>query len=412
MAEGEAADDLARGRKLAQADNLDDAADAFGAALEKSSGNHGEDSPALAEYYYAYGDVLLRLVEKNGDIFGGGAQQEEEDPQADQENTEPGSGAAASNGAPEPDADDMELAWQMLELARVAYSRTPVSASQQEHLADVLSRLGDLSQTNDQFDKALSDYKEALGLRVEQLGLEGGNTPSTQRAIAAEHSNVARALQYQDNPLIKEALHHSEEALKVIDALIASSETEKLEAIRTDMTEKVEELRDMVRQAPVPGEAAAAATGTAPAAKQQTASATAGFGSSAGTTTIGFGSSAGTATVGFGSSAGTTTVGFGGSTGTTTIGFGSSTGGGTAGNACGVGGAAGGTASGSFSMVSTASAGFTGGPTLLAVKKRKKAPAATAGDCPAVAKPRVEPFVPTAPLGVAHRNGGGGGGAE
>jgi hypothetical protein len=35
MAEGEAADDLARGRKLAQADNLDDAADAFGAALEK-----------------------------------------------------------------------------------------------------------------------------------------------------------------------------------------------------------------------------------------------------------------------------------------------------------------------------------------------------------------------------------------
>ena len=50
----------------------------------RSTAAHGEESPELAEYYFAYGDVLLLLVETNGDVFGGAAK---EDPQAEQENT-------------------------------------------------------------------------------------------------------------------------------------------------------------------------------------------------------------------------------------------------------------------------------------------------------------------------------------
>lgn len=122
---------LAGGKALLKANELDDAADAFGQALELAIARHGEDSCATADYYMAYGDVLLRIVDKNGemckrscparcgdrarrgvpsafhcqlcrawsckfegrwrlpvgagDVFGGGAQPE--DPRANQENT-------------------------------------------------------------------------------------------------------------------------------------------------------------------------------------------------------------------------------------------------------------------------------------------------------------------------------------
>lgn len=76
---------LAGGKALLKANELDDAADAFGQALELAIAAHGEDSCATADYYMAYGDVLLRIVDESNDVFGGGAQPE--DPRANQENT-------------------------------------------------------------------------------------------------------------------------------------------------------------------------------------------------------------------------------------------------------------------------------------------------------------------------------------
>jgi hypothetical protein len=76
---------LAGGKALLKANELDDAADAFGQALELAIATHGEESCATADYYMAYGDVLLRIVDESNDVFGGGAQPE--DPRANQENT-------------------------------------------------------------------------------------------------------------------------------------------------------------------------------------------------------------------------------------------------------------------------------------------------------------------------------------
>ena len=77
---------LTAGKALQKAGELDDAADAFGQALELAIGAHGEESSATADYYMAYGDVLLEIVDKSGDVFGTGAAPNE-DPRANQENT-------------------------------------------------------------------------------------------------------------------------------------------------------------------------------------------------------------------------------------------------------------------------------------------------------------------------------------
>lgn len=83
----------------------------------------------------------------------------------------------------------MELAWDMLELARLGFSRQTVTNKQQGRWADTLSRLGDLSQTNDQFEKAVSDYQDALAQRKKQLELfcTHPEANDTKRALAAEH---------------------------------------------------------------------------------------------------------------------------------------------------------------------------------------------------------------------------------
>ena len=341
---------LAGGKALLKANELDEAADAFGQALELAIATHGEDSTATADYYMAYGDVLLRIVDSSSDVFGAGAQPAE-DPRADQENTgarpspsrlppapgtprmlthtaalaEPGAAADAGADAADPsdsaaapaeveeaaDADDLELAFQMLELARLRYEAMPTSAERCRKLADVYSRLGDLSQTNDQFDSALQEYQQALELRQEELHLGGTDVFQAKRAIAAEHANIACTLQYQDTPRLADALSHQQAALSTIEALMTSSTAatpaqdaaaavapgnsslaEELTAIRADIHEKVEALREAVSQglAPRPGAAAAALSAGGPVAA----------GGSAGTTTIGFGAKPAQQTIGFG----------------------------------------------------------------------------------------------------------------
>lgn len=293
--------------------------------------------------------------------------------------------AAAAPAATEVDADDLELAFQMLELARLRYEGMVEGGERCRKLADVYSRLGDLAQTNDQFEPALQEYQKALDLRQQELKLGGTDGVLAKRDVAAEHSNIARALQYQDTPRLADALSHQRAALATIDALMAASTSAaaageaaaaapaaaaaapagpskkaELKAVRDDIAEKVEELREAVGQglhAPPPG-AAAAAMGAAAA------------GPAGGTTTMGFGApsagaakSAGVSQTGFGAptlqasasaptvlavkkkrkvsampvaasmggaasmmgmpSGGTTTMGFGAG-GTTTIGFGSS----------------------------------------------------------------------------------------
>lgn len=264
----------------------------------------------------------------------------------------------------------------MLELARLRFEAMPKGAERCHKLADVFSRLGDLSQTNDQFEPALQEYQKALELRQEELAAGATDVVMAKRDIAFEHSNIARALQYQDTPRLADALSHQQAALSTIDALMKSStaaaaaqdaaaaqapaessDVAELKAVRADLHEKVEELREAVGQGlptPRPGAAAAALSASGPAGP-------AAAGGSAGTTTIGFGPKPAQQTIGFGAptlqassnaptvlavkkkrkvavapvaagnglgnlmapaAAGITTIGFGGSSGTTTIGFG------------------------------------------------------------------------------------------
>ncbi|RLN10766.1 hypothetical protein BBJ28_00010990, partial [Nothophytophthora sp. Chile5] len=82
-------------------------------------------------------------------------------------------GAVESAGNDEQDArdaaDDLEVAWEMLELARVIYARYPGDLAVETQLARVYTRLGDLGLESDQFEQARADFEKALLLRRKVL---------------------------------------------------------------------------------------------------------------------------------------------------------------------------------------------------------------------------------------------------
>ncbi|KAF1329774.1 Nuclear autoantigenic sperm, partial [Globisporangium splendens] len=117
-------------------------------------------------------------------VFGGAVAQPEEggDPDAEQD---------AKNMA-----DDLEVAWEMLEVARVIYSRYPDELAVEKELARVYMRLGDLGMESDVFEQAKSDYEKSLMLR--QKILKETKDPDTT-LLADLYCCLAISCIYQDS---------------------------------------------------------------------------------------------------------------------------------------------------------------------------------------------------------------------
>jgi hypothetical protein len=95
---------------------------------------------------------MLSLVEATANVFGGSVpkpEDQEGDAEEDARQT----------------ADDLEVAWEMLEVARIIFSRYADDLAVEKELARVYMRLGDLGMESDVFEQARSDYEKSLMLR-------------------------------------------------------------------------------------------------------------------------------------------------------------------------------------------------------------------------------------------------------
>ncbi|KAG3114040.1 hypothetical protein PI124_g7214 [Phytophthora idaei] len=179
-----------RGVSLLKDKRLEEAVVAFGDLLRTMCEVEGKsDSLAVAPVYYEYGHALLSLTEVTASLFGGAVE-----------------GAAASGGGDgEKDAreaaDDLEAAWEVMELARVIYSRYPGDQAVESQLARVYTRLGDLGLESDQFEQAKADFEKALLLRRKLLKATKAED-TTQ--LADLYCQLAIACIYRDSTADKE----------------------------------------------------------------------------------------------------------------------------------------------------------------------------------------------------------------
>lgn len=232
-------------------DDTERAVNLLGEVLQTRAGHYGAEALECAETYYQYGVALLLSAQAQGDVFGNKVKQiekdkggeddaeEEEEEEEVEEGAEPVAaddkgkgkapaaaaegGQAGGSGSEEEDededgqaedADDMGLAWEMLETARAIYL-TAGEASHASELADVHLALGNHRCEAGMFDDGIAEYERSLALL-------GQLTPEDRRRGAEVHFKLAVALQYADQ--LPGALDHCQRALVKLDLVRAGVE--------------------------------------------------------------------------------------------------------------------------------------------------------------------------------------------
>jgi len=195
---------------------------------------------------------------------------EDEDDDQDDKADEDGKGdenkeaekADETSGKPEDkpeDAEDeeepsnLQLAWEMLELAKVIYGRTVDSATGDKKVAaeakvcESFLCLGEVSLENENYSQAVADFTECLNKRK-------ANLPADSRSIAETHYQLGVAQAFDGK--YEDAEHCLRNAIAVLETRIANlgkmetsqylaKEISDLEDLVTEIKEKIEDHKNM-----------------------------------------------------------------------------------------------------------------------------------------------------------------------
>ncbi|KAL3686952.1 hypothetical protein R1sor_013261 [Riccia sorocarpa] len=168
------------------AESYEEAIDCFSKALEIRVNHYGELAPECANTYYKYGCALLYKVQaesealcdrneeapstikpvsmEGGSTEAGGSEEPADDDDSEGSPEEGADGKAEAEGEDneedtEEDEGDIELAWKLLETARVIHSKQPTRSLGE---VDVITALADISLEKENFKTCYADYEQAL----------------------------------------------------------------------------------------------------------------------------------------------------------------------------------------------------------------------------------------------------------
>ena len=150
---------------------------------------HLETAPVL----YEYGSALLLKAESTANLFGDAVEDASDKKDSNAPaltGIEKAQRAAAESSAT---AEDLEIAWEVLEVARVILKKNLDNVQARILLARVHLRLGDHELDNGQLVDAIRDYSECLSPRL-------GSLPATDRRLADAHTSLAMAHLYNSVP--------------------------------------------------------------------------------------------------------------------------------------------------------------------------------------------------------------------
>ncbi|XP_019715426.1 nuclear autoantigenic sperm protein isoform X2 [Hippocampus comes] len=157
------------------------------------------------------------------------------------------------NGDKEEDeVGNLQLAWEMLEVAKVIYKRKE-SKEDQLMAAQAFLKLGEVGAETGNYPQALEDFQECLALQLKYL-------PPHSRLLAETHYHVATTLCYMDQ--YSQAIQHYNSSIKVIETRLAmlqdlidaaegtdggkeaTTEMEELKQLLPDIREKIEDAEE------------------------------------------------------------------------------------------------------------------------------------------------------------------------
>merc|ERR1712098_1011597 len=155
----------------------------------------------------------------------------------------------------EEEPSNLQLAWEMLELAKVVYSKQLEAgdgdkAHLEERLCSTMLALGEVSIENENYKQAVDDIKTCLEKQV--------NMPKDSRLRAETHYQLGVALGFSGS--FDEAVESLNSAVAVLKERIerlkkadgtdeAKKELSELEALIPEISEKISDTKDMKKEA-------------------------------------------------------------------------------------------------------------------------------------------------------------------
>jgi len=183
-----------------------------------------------------------------------GTEGEEEGEESSDEKKEDATEEGAEKKDEEEEPSNLQLAWEMLELAKVVYSKQLETGEGdkvhlQERLCSTMLALGEVSIENENYKQAVDDIKDCLK-KLENLPKDARIVAETyyQLGVAqgfnAQHDEAVESLRSAIN-IIQERIKNMEKT----ETEEAKKEVTELKALVPEIEEKIKDTQDMKREA-------------------------------------------------------------------------------------------------------------------------------------------------------------------
>nr|XP_015211164.1 PREDICTED: nuclear autoantigenic sperm protein isoform X3 [Lepisosteus oculatus] len=225
-------------------------------AEEKTS--EAQDGKAVEESAGGKKEEPSEVEEAEEEMEEGEGGEEEED---DDDND--GEGTAEDKDSEEEEVGNLQLAWEMLEVAKVIYKRKD-NKDDQLMAAQAHLKLGEVSVESGNYVQALEDFQECLSIQLKhllphsrllaethyQLGLAYGYT--NQYDLSIQHFTSSVQVIESRLAMLQEAIDKAEGAGSPTDQ---QKEMEELKQLLPDIREKIEDAKESQKTASVASEA-------------------------------------------------------------------------------------------------------------------------------------------------------------
>eukprot|EP00063_Salmo_salar_P003976 XP_013978811.1 PREDICTED: histone-binding protein N1/N2-like isoform X8 [Salmo salar] len=231
---------------------------------------YGDTADECGEAFFLCGKSLLELARMENTVLGDalegvpeGSSEEGEkqenskfesaDNLDDDDDDDEGEGTAEDKESEE-EVGNLQLAWEMLEVAKVIYKRKANEADQLM-AAQAYLKLGEVGAESGNYPAAVEDFQDCLALQMKHL-------PPHSRLLAETHYQLGMTYCYTGQ--YSQAIQHYSSSVKVIEGRLAmlqevldkgengaegKTELEELKLLLPDIAEKVEDAKESQRTA-------------------------------------------------------------------------------------------------------------------------------------------------------------------
>ncbi|XP_055779202.1 nuclear autoantigenic sperm protein-like isoform X4 [Salvelinus fontinalis] len=277
MAADSSVDVMAEAKKLIGAGNrhlvmgdVVSAVHVFQEACGMLAARYGDTADECGEAFFLCGKSLLELARVENTVLGNaleGVPEESSEEEGEGETPDNSKFESADNLEDDDDDDDdegegtaedkeeevgnLQLAWEMLEVAKVIYKRKE-NKEDQLMAAQAYLKLGEVGAESGNYPAAVEDFQDCLSLQLKHL-------PPHSRLVAETHYQLG--MTYCITGQYSQAIQHYSSSVKVIESRLAmlqevidkaegedgakeKTELEELKQLLPDVAEKVEDAKE------------------------------------------------------------------------------------------------------------------------------------------------------------------------